>query len=276
MICANHFELGLSHPVICGPSSRYAPINIQTPFQSILTTTGLYSYKRNTNPTLKRMAFRSFVGSCATLITSVVNLSVLMVLKGEPGWICLMCCNADILFCVIVLHWVTSKDKISTSTVHNTPNNASLRSGTNNALASARNSIAVEAKDAKDSKRASLALYPFTLQTKPDAAKTPKLTGTIVTECRSDGVTSPRLKPAGRNPLHRIISADSVIRDGSPYGDEVELHSIRVNMEQTREVEVDGDVESGDLGERRTRSEDTGEEWGGVGEGQVIVGEKMV
>jgi hypothetical protein len=33
-----------------------------------------------------------------------------MVLKGEPGWICLMCCNADILFSVIVLHWVTAID----------------------------------------------------------------------------------------------------------------------------------------------------------------------
>ncbi|OAL46156.1 hypothetical protein IQ07DRAFT_198741 [Pyrenochaeta sp. DS3sAY3a] len=225
-------------------------LNVYLTLLFVLPLRGLYSYKRNTNPTLKRMAFRSFVGSCATLITSVVNLSVLMVLHGEPGWICLMCCNADILFCVIVLHWVTSKDKISTSTVHNTPNNASLRSGTNLALASTRNSTAAEAKDAKDSKRASLALYPFTLATKPDAPKAQKLTGTIVTECRSDGVGAQRLKPAGRNPLHRMISADSVLRDGSPYGDEVELHSIRVNTEQTRQVEVEGEVESGDLGER--------------------------
>ena len=59
------------------------------------------------------MAFRSLVGSLATLTTSVTNLTVLMVLRGEPGWICLMWCNADILFCVLVLHWVTSKDKPS-------------------------------------------------------------------------------------------------------------------------------------------------------------------
>ncbi|KAF4630354.1 hypothetical protein G7Y89_g7792 [Cudoniella acicularis] len=43
-----------------------------------------------------------------------VNLTVLMVLKGEPGWICLMCCNVDILFSVLVLHWITSKDNAST------------------------------------------------------------------------------------------------------------------------------------------------------------------
>jgi len=56
------------------------------------------------------MAVRTFVGSCATLTSSVANLTVLMVLEGEPGWICLMCCNADILFSVLVLHWVTSID----------------------------------------------------------------------------------------------------------------------------------------------------------------------
>lgn len=33
-----------------------------------------------------------------------------MVLGGEPGWVCMMCCNADILFSVLVLHWVTSHD----------------------------------------------------------------------------------------------------------------------------------------------------------------------
>lgn len=37
-----------------------------------------------------------------------------MILKGEPAWVCLMCCNADVLFSVLVLHWVTSKDSVST------------------------------------------------------------------------------------------------------------------------------------------------------------------
>lgn len=36
-----------------------------------------------------------------------------MVLHGEPAWVCLMCCNADVLFSVVVLHWVTSKDSSS-------------------------------------------------------------------------------------------------------------------------------------------------------------------
>ena len=55
-----------------------------------------------------------------------------MVLDGESGWICLMCCNVDseiylplsssfrlykwfpVFFSVLVLHWITSKDNAST------------------------------------------------------------------------------------------------------------------------------------------------------------------
>lgn len=83
---------------------------------------------------MRALAFRTFVGSCATLISSVVNLTVLMAVGGEPGWMCLMLCNADstptniqmitfvtsrtlyllttlpVLFCVLVLHWATKFD----------------------------------------------------------------------------------------------------------------------------------------------------------------------
>ena len=36
-----------------------------------------------------------------------------MALDGEPGWVCLMCCNSDILFSTIVIQWVTSRDSTS-------------------------------------------------------------------------------------------------------------------------------------------------------------------
>lgn len=67
-----------------------------------------------------------------TLPTHSRNLSVVMALNGEPGWICLMSCNVDsvyppssyhvpnlltilpVLFSVLVLHWITSKDNAST------------------------------------------------------------------------------------------------------------------------------------------------------------------
>ncbi|KJZ70545.1 hypothetical protein HIM_10048 [Hirsutella minnesotensis 3608] len=61
---------------------------------------------------LQRVAFRTLVGAVATLISSIINLTVLMVLKGEPGWICLMCCNGDILFSAAVVQWVTNGDAV--------------------------------------------------------------------------------------------------------------------------------------------------------------------
>jgi len=33
-----------------------------------------------------------------------------MLIQGEPGWICLMICNADVLFSTLVLHFVTTND----------------------------------------------------------------------------------------------------------------------------------------------------------------------
>jgi len=51
-----------------------------------------------------------------------------MVLKGEAAWLCLMCCNADILFSVLVLHWVTSKDKSYNSSTARSSSLGGLRS----------------------------------------------------------------------------------------------------------------------------------------------------
>ncbi|TLS27631.1 hypothetical protein PpBr36_04337 [Pyricularia pennisetigena] len=62
------------------------------------------------NIRLQRLAMRTFIGSCCTLVSSVTNLTVLMVLNGEVSWLCLMCCNSDILFSAIVIQWVTAND----------------------------------------------------------------------------------------------------------------------------------------------------------------------
>ncbi|THX39893.1 hypothetical protein D6D10_03931 [Aureobasidium pullulans] len=70
-----------------------------------------YSFKTGTNSRMRTLVFRTFVGSCATLVMSVVNLSILTILDGEPGYICLCLCNLDILFTVIVLHWATAVDR---------------------------------------------------------------------------------------------------------------------------------------------------------------------
>lgn len=92
-----------------------AVLNFYLTLLFIIPLRKLYSYKNSPNSILRTVTLRSFIGSLATLTSSVVNLTVLMVLKGEAAWICLMCCNADVLFSVMVLHWVTSKDKASTT-----------------------------------------------------------------------------------------------------------------------------------------------------------------
>jgi len=54
-----------------------------------------------------------------------------MVLNGEAAWLCLMWCNADILFSVLVLHWVTSKDKSYKPSTARSTSLAGLRSAPN-------------------------------------------------------------------------------------------------------------------------------------------------
>ncbi|KAG8405310.1 hypothetical protein J3458_021974 [Metarhizium acridum] len=105
----------------------------------------LYSYKNmprtHANMRLRTVAFRTFCGAVCTLLSSMVydealkdvflffgqegadifrNLCMLMSLDGEPGWVCLMSCNCDILFSAAVIQWVTSKDNVGTSTASST------------------------------------------------------------------------------------------------------------------------------------------------------------
>ncbi|KAG9233657.1 hypothetical protein BJ875DRAFT_37688 [Amylocarpus encephaloides] len=87
-----------------------AIINLYLTMLFVIPLRKLYSYKASPDSKLRTVALRSFIGSCCTLTSSIVNLTVLMVLRGEASWICLICCNADILFSVLMLHWVTSKD----------------------------------------------------------------------------------------------------------------------------------------------------------------------
>ncbi|KAI8719176.1 hypothetical protein NCS52_00698100 [Fusarium sp. LHS14.1] len=96
-----------------------AVVNVYLTFLFLIPLKNLYSYKNlprtNANARLRNVAFRTFVGACCTLLSSIVNLTVLMVLDGEPGWVCLMCCNSDILFSAIVIQWVTSRDSAGSS-----------------------------------------------------------------------------------------------------------------------------------------------------------------
>ncbi|KAL2264040.1 hypothetical protein VTK26DRAFT_3078 [Humicola hyalothermophila] len=89
-------------------------VNIYLTIIFLRPLSGLYSYKNVEHAPgsrrLKTMAVRTFVGCICTSTSSIVNLSVLAGLNGEPGWVCLVCCNSDILFSAIVIHWVIFRD----------------------------------------------------------------------------------------------------------------------------------------------------------------------
>ncbi|KAK0706839.1 hypothetical protein B0T26DRAFT_655751, partial [Lasiosphaeria miniovina] len=94
-------------------------VNVYLTILFLIPLSKLYSF-RNFQQTrgsrrLKTVAMRTFVGSICTLTSSIANLSVLMALDGEPGWVCLMCCNSDILFSAVVIQWVTSRDGASST-----------------------------------------------------------------------------------------------------------------------------------------------------------------
>jgi hypothetical protein len=203
------------------------------------------------------MALRSFYGSCATLITSVVNLSILMALKGEPGWICLMCCNADILFCVVVLHWVTSKEQKEEESAF-----------CSHTKASNHNPTATIGSHVARSRRVSTTLEEKPQQEKrPDSALDNALRrpATITTECK--GKTSVT-GGSGRTRHRRGGSWDAGEAKHGANEDEVELRNIRVQTIQTREVEVDGDVERHASEGASTDGE--GDEWVGSRRGVVV------
>lgn len=195
------------------------------------------------------MAFRPLVGSLATLTTSVVNLTVLMALRGEPGWICLTCCNADILFCVLVLHWATSPDA-SAYTAHAS---LTLDSGVSKRAPSPRPSMAIvppafssleyphldTIAHALESLHNDPSIWPYEHDpTSPTSPVPAKLPGSVTTEIRSHAAA-----PRSKSRSGRLRKS----RDGS--GSECdwgELREIRVQ----REVCIDRDSCAESDGER--------------------------
>ncbi|KAK2772402.1 hypothetical protein CKAH01_03940 [Colletotrichum kahawae] len=95
-----------------------AVVNVYLTILFLIPLKSLYSFKNfpktPANVRLRTVALRTFIGALCTLTSSIVNLTVLMALDGEPGWVCLMCCNSDILFSAVVVQWVTNKDNAAT------------------------------------------------------------------------------------------------------------------------------------------------------------------
>lgn len=199
------------------------------------------------------MAFRSLIGSLCTLTASVANQTVLMVSRGEPGYICLMCCNADILFCVVVMHWVTSIDQPnpygSTPPSRSGPTGAQSGAWKKAPPQQVKTTVAgpapgktkcLHAKHDVDIVHTTLDRMGSDLSDWPHghaiAATAGKLSfpGTVTTEIHSSHAQ--HAGPWSKNGLVLLRSGD----DGGRGGDGVELHKIHVQ----REVCIDS--ESGD------------------------------
>ncbi|KAK8024412.1 hypothetical protein PG993_012478 [Apiospora rasikravindrae] len=56
------------------------------------------------------------------------NLLALMLLDGEPAWLCLLCCKIDVLFNAVVLFWVTRTDSRDITTTSSRNKSDSARS----------------------------------------------------------------------------------------------------------------------------------------------------
>jgi hypothetical protein len=194
------------------------------------------------------MAWRSFIGSCATLTTAVTNLTVLMVLKGEPAWICFTICNVDILFCISVLHWCTSKerngeeDSVTRSTGLSKGGIKSTRAG---------NPMTIGSQTTRSNRMSTIVddhekegPIKFTV-TSPEGKAVSGTRGpaTITTEC-----------VAGRG-RHGGSNWDAPEARAGVREDEVELNNIHVHTIQTREVEIDADIERKTSGSSSTVGE---------------------
>ncbi|KAF6817456.1 hypothetical protein CSOJ01_02378 [Colletotrichum sojae] len=60
---------------------------------------------------LRRLAFRTLLGAVLAVTVSMANLSILAALGGEVFWLCLACCNADVLVNAFLVRWVNSSGR---------------------------------------------------------------------------------------------------------------------------------------------------------------------
>ncbi|KAI4927381.1 hypothetical protein J4E85_005892 [Alternaria conjuncta] len=277
-------------------------VNICLTALFVVPLRSLYSYQNNTNPTLRRIAKRSLMGSLATLTTSVVNLTVLMILQGEPAWICFICCNADILFCSLVLHWVTSKDKTMMTTdatsgtggenigsrhgttshqrrqsklIYGDNTEEKLRSeiitikGMADVSPTGGNSISISSSrtnSGANSRRPSLNVFPCSINThNPHHNNRPQTSPRLVLSSVTTECKSSSPPSKFRAPSRGMYRTPT----REEFGDEVELNNIRVQTIHTREVEIDEE------GRERTGSvRSEGDEW--VGHERRVIGDGVV
>ncbi|UNI20132.1 hypothetical protein JDV02_006250 [Purpureocillium takamizusanense] len=105
-----HCIIGMKSQAMIPLISFDAIANVYLTLLFLIPLSKLYTFKNMArtpaNRRLRIVAVRTFVGA----FSDGSNLTVLTALNGEPGWVCLMCCNCDILFSALIIQWVTSRD----------------------------------------------------------------------------------------------------------------------------------------------------------------------
>ncbi|KAH7027210.1 uncharacterized protein B0I36DRAFT_326668 [Microdochium trichocladiopsis] len=86
--------------------------NLQ-PFKSSRGVESLGSGERP-NPLaaeINKLTKRTTIGLGITLIATITNLATITIMDGEVLWLCFLTCKADILLCVLVLHYMASSGR---------------------------------------------------------------------------------------------------------------------------------------------------------------------
>jgi len=69
------------------------------------------------NSRLRKMTKRCLIGAGITCLSTGANLTAVSIIEGEQAWLCLLCCNLDLVICVSILHWTTSFGDHDSNTV---------------------------------------------------------------------------------------------------------------------------------------------------------------
>jgi hypothetical protein len=179
-----------------------------------------------------------------------------------------MCCNADILFCVLVLHWVTSKEQKEED---------SLARSTG-AAGSKANHTATIGSHMSRSRRVSITVVEEELEKansngvkRPDSAMNNRLNvpATITTEC----ISAKKDSPSGFTRYRRGNEWEVNEPGKGQREDEVELRNIHVHTIQTREVEVGREAERDGSHSAAASADEDGDAWSRRG---VVVVERMI
>lgn len=113
--------------------------NIYLTILFILPLTKLHSFNKGNlsqpSAKLRSLTIRTVVGCLLTLLSTAANATSLAIAEGQPATICMMTCCSDVLFCVLVLHFITKGEnddgKTDTTVAMNNRTPSRMETGAN-------------------------------------------------------------------------------------------------------------------------------------------------